>query len=73
MAEPAIERLARLVWQECSFSALLYRWEELPEDWRENWRTLTAHHQAAGDLAPFDSYSEYTTVESTDRRKPVTR
>lgn len=67
MIDPALDALARLIWQSCSFSALLYRWEELPEQWRENWRQLTARHRDAGDLDAFNSYGEYTTVDSTDR------
>lgn len=60
----AVEQTARYLWQALSFSALLYRWEDLPETWRENWRALGIRFDA-GEFSA-DSSSDRS-VDSTDR------
>jgi hypothetical protein len=66
--DPAVDAFARQVWQACSFSALLYRWEELPEDWRQNWRALIARSVDSTVLHSPYYLGHHTTVDSTDRQ-----
>lgn len=51
--DPLLEAAAKKLWVKVSFSAQLYTWEEIGDEWRENWREQVRARS----------------VESTDRQK----